>query len=54
MSSFVVLLDRDGLPVVSSFEPYFFMLRLSDDSFILTLELSYNCTKKIYKYYILY
>jgi len=39
ISSFVVLLDRDGLPVVSSFDPYFLTLRLSDDS-TLTLELS--------------
>lgn len=36
MSSLVVLLDREGLPVVSSFEPYFLMFRLSEDS----LELS--------------
>lgn len=46
MSSFVELLDLDGLPVVSSFEPYFFRLRLSDDSLILTLELSCNYVSK--------
>lgn len=49
MSSFVELLDRDGLPVVSSFEPYFFTLRLSEDSLILTLELSCNYIKKMYR-----